>query len=106
MNRMPILLGFYPSSRKGKRYRMVFANPHQIIDFGLKTGTTYIDEGDDIKRKNYLSRHSKREDWTKINAGSASALILWGESRDIGDNLIQYLDKFKVHVPTGSKIIF
>jgi len=103
---MPILLGFYPSSRKGKRYRMVFANPKLIIDFGLKTGSTYIDHGDEIKRKNYLSRHSKNEDWTKINPGSASAIILWGESKDIGDNLIQYLDKFDIKVPKGSKIIF
>lgn len=102
---MPILLGFYPSSRKGKRYRMVFADPHMIIDFGLKTGSTYIDHGDETKRKNYLSRHSKNEDWTKINPGSASAIILWGESKDIGDNLIQYLDKFDIKVPKGSKII-
>ena len=103
---MPILLGFFPSSRKGKRYRMVFANPHMIIDFGLKTGSTYIDHGDEVKRKNYLARHSKNEDWTQINPGSASSIILWGESKDIGDNLIQYLDKFKVHLPKGSKIIF
>ena len=103
---MPILLGFYPSSRKDKRYRMVFANPHQIVDFGLKNGSTYIDHGDEVKRKNYLSRHAKNEDWTRINAGSASAIILWGESKEIGDNLIQYLDKFNIKVPKGSKIIF
>jgi hypothetical protein len=102
---MPILLGFYPSPRKGKRYRMIFADPHQIVDFGLKDGSTYIDHGDEVKRKNYLSRHFK-EDWTKINAGSASALILWGENKDIGDNLLQYLDTFDIKVPQGSKIIF
>lgn len=103
---MPILLGFFPSSRKGKRYRMVFANPHQIVDFGLKGGNTFIDHGDETKRLNYLKRHRVNEDWDSINAGSASAIILWGESRDIGDNLVQYLEKFNVHVPSGSKIIF
>jgi hypothetical protein len=103
---MPILLGFYPSPRKGKRYRMKLADPHQILDFGFKDGSTFIDHGDEVKRRNYLSRHSKREVWTQINPGSASALILWGESRDIGDNLIQYLDKFDIKVPKGSKIIF
>ena len=103
---MPILLGFYPSSRKGKRYRMVFADPKMIIDFGLKTGSTYIDQGDDKKRENYLKRHKVNEDWTKINPGSASAFILWGENKDIGDNLIQFLDKFDIKVPQGSKIIF
>jgi hypothetical protein len=102
---MPILLGFYPSSRKGKRYRMVFANPHQIIDFGMKNSNTYVDSATDQTRTNYLKRHGN-EDWTKINPGSASAIILWGESKEIGDNLIQYLDKFDIKVPKGSKIIF
>jgi hypothetical protein len=102
---MPILLGFYPSSRKGKRYRMVFADPKLIIDFGLKIGSTYIDHGDEVKRTNYLKRHGN-EDWTKINPGSASAIILWGDSKDIGDNLIQYLDRFNIKVQPGSKIIF
>ena len=101
---MPILLGFYPSPLKHKRYRMIFQD-HRIIDFGVKNGNTYIDHGDEVKRKNYLSRHSKREDWTQINPGSASALILWGENKDIGDNLIQYLDRFQIKVVKGSKII-
>jgi hypothetical protein len=84
---------------------MVFANPHMIIDFGMKQSNTYVDSATDQTRTNYLKRHGN-EDWTNINPGSASALILWGESRDIGDNLIQYLDHFKIHVPKGSKIIF
>jgi len=102
---MPILLGFFPSSRKGKRYRMVFANPREIVDFGLKNGSTYIDHGDETKRLNYLKRHQVNEDWSKINPGSASAIILWGESRDIGDNLNQYLDRFNIQVQPGTKII-
>jgi hypothetical protein len=102
---MPILLGFYPSSRKGKRYRMVLADPKMIVDFGMKHSNTYVDSATDQTRTNYLKRHGN-EDWTKINPGSASAIILWGESKDIGDNLIQYLDKFDIKVPNGSKIIF
>ena len=42
---MPILLGFYPSPRKGKRYRMILADPHQVLDFGFKDGSTFIDHG-------------------------------------------------------------
>jgi len=52
-----------------------------------------------------LSRHSKNEVWSKINPGSASRFILWGDSRDIGDNLIHYLDRFDIKVVQGSKII-
>lgn len=100
---MPILLGFYPSPLNNKRYRMVFED--RKIDFGMKQSNTYVDSATEQTRTNYLKRHGN-EDWTKINPGSASAFILWGENRDIGDNLIQYLDKFKIDVPTGSKIIF
>ncbi len=102
---MPILLGFYPSPLKNKRYRMVLED-YRIIDFGMKQSNTYVDGASDQTRKNYLSRHSKNEDWSKINPGSASRFILWGESRDIGDNLIQYLDKFNIKVPSASTIIF
>ena len=102
---MPILLGFFPSPRKDKRYRMIFANPHRIVDFGMKQSNTYVDGATDIKRTNYLKRHGK-EDCTQISPASASAFILWGNGRDIGDNLIQYLDEFKTLVPSGSKIIF
>ena len=103
---MPILLGFYPSPRKDKRYRMVLAEPRISFDFGMKNSNTYVDGASDQTRKNYLSRHSKNEVWSKINPGSASRFINWGDSRDIGDNLIQYLDRFEILVPSGSKIIF
>ena len=76
-----------------------------IIDFGMKQSNTYVDGATDITRTNYLKRHGK-EDWTQINPGSASAFILWGNGRDIGDNLIQYLDKFEIKISEGSKIIF
>ena len=102
---MPILLAFFPSPLKNKRYRMVFADPKMIVDFGMKNSNTYVDSATDQTRTNYLKRHGN-EDWTKINAGSASALILWGENKDIGDNLIQYLDKYDVKVQPVSKIIF
>ena len=102
---MPILIGLFPSPRQNKRYRMILKNPDKIIDFGLKEGTTYIDEGDKQKRANYLSRHQKREDWNSINPGSASARILWGDSQDIETNLRDYVKYFNLEVPKGAKIV-
>ena len=104
-----MIIDMKPSPLKTKRFRATILKhdgTKQLIDFGLKDGSTYIDHGDEVKRKNYLSRHSKNEDWSKINPGSASRFILWGEHKDIGDNLIQYLDKFNIKVSQGSKIIF
>jgi hypothetical protein len=77
------------SPRKDKRFRLVL--PDKTIDFGQRGGETYIDHGDKQKRENYLKRHYVREDWTKSNAGSASAWILWGFTRDIQKNLELYL---------------
>jgi len=82
------------SPRKDKRFRLVL--PDKTIDFGQEGGQTYIDHGDKVKRANYLRRHAVREDWTKSNAGSASAWILWGPSKDIQKNLKLYLKQMKI----------
>ena len=100
---MPILVAFHSSPRKGKRYRMVLANPRQVIDFGLKGGFTHIDGASEKVRDAYLSRHQKREDWTKVNPGSASRWILW-DTPDIVRNLEGYVKKMGLEVPKGAKI--
>ena len=105
VNIMPILVGFFPSPRQNKKYRMILKNPDRVIDFGLKGSQTYVDHGDKTKRTNYLSRHRKREDWTQLNPGSASARILWGDSKDIETNLRDYIKFFNLEVPKGAKIV-
>jgi hypothetical protein len=84
---------------------MRLANPSKTIHFGLKQGSTYIDHQDKIKRKNYLARHIVNENWNEINAGSASAIILWGDNTDIIENLKDYLKKFNIEVPLNTKVI-
>ena len=88
------------SNVKGKRYTAIIdglgttkGKPLKI-NFGSSVGSTYIDHGDEVKRTNYLKRHKVNEDWTKINAGSLSALILWGPSKDINVNIANYKNKF------------
>lgn len=102
---MPILVGLFPSPRQNKRYRMIIANPRMIIDFGLKHSNTYVDGASDLTRYNYLKRHQKNEDWNRLSAGAASAIILWGHSRDIEENLEDFIHKFQLEVPAGAKII-
>jgi Family of unknown function (DUF5754) len=86
------------SNRKGKRFVITFSNPKQTIHFGSDVGTTYIDSGDKVKRENYIKRHQVREDWSKVNAGSLSRFILWGDSRNINKNLKDYLRRFNIAV--------
>ena len=84
------------SSRDNKRYEIIFSEPKKTIHFGAKDGSTYIDHHDKIKRENYLKRHIVNEDWNSINAGSLSAILLWGKSTNLNNNLNEYLRKFKI----------
>ena len=82
------------STRKDKRLEAIF-NDGSSIHFGSKNGSTYIDHGDKKKRENYIKRHQVNEDWNTVNAGSLSRFILWGDSNDIGKNILDYKKKFK-----------
>jgi hypothetical protein len=84
---------------------MILANPKMIIDFGLKHSNTFVDGASELTRHNYLKRHQKNEDWNKLSAGAASAIILWGNSQDIESNLEDFIRKFQLEVPKGAKII-
>ena len=82
------------STRKDKRLEAIFKDGTSI-HFGAKNGSTYIDHGDKKKRENYIKRHQVNEDWNTVNAGSLSRYILWGDSNDIGKNILDYKKKFK-----------
>ena len=84
----------YTSSRKNKRFMTIING--KKYHFGLDGGETYIDHHDPIKRDNYIKRHSVREDWTSINAGSLSRFILWGESVKLEKNIKDYVKKFNI----------
>ena len=85
------------SPLKTKRFR-AFLSDNTHIDFGLKTGQTYIDHKDKVRRHNYQVRHynSKREQPYIKNLIPSPALfsyyILWGQSISIRKN-IQSLNK-------------
>ena len=86
-----------PSTRKGKRYMVTFANG-VTIHFGQAGGKAYIDEGDKAKRTAYLKRHQARENWNDpYSAGALSRWLLWGDSTDLETNHIAFMKRFKVN---------
>jgi len=93
---MPILIYFGKSKRKDKKKVMIFRNPSMNIHFGSNISKTYVEGASKKTRDNYLKRHRPRENWDKINAGSASAIILWGKSKNINTNLKNYIKKFGI----------
>lgn len=48
---------FGESTRVNKRFYVLYRGKY--IHFGSKFGATYIDHGDEVKRKNWMARHSK-----------------------------------------------
>ena len=84
------------SERQGKRFVATFEDPKRTIHFGSEKGSTYIDHHDKIKRENYLKRHEVNENWSKVNAGSLSAFLLWGKSTNLESNLIRYVKHFNL----------
>jgi hypothetical protein len=87
-----------PSTQKNKKYMISFSNPKKTIHFGSKTSQTYLDHEDKVKRLNYIKRHRANEDWSKVNAGSLSRFILWGDSTNINTNAVQFLQRFKINI--------
>ena len=85
------------SNRKDKRYVAVFDNGVKV-NFGLLGGKTYIDEGNKLKRSNYLARHgNSNEDWNNpYTAGSLSRFILWGDYLTLEKNIKAFNKRFNV----------
>ena len=79
---------FSKSNRDDKRYKAEFFKDDKKIKtthFGFqgdngKYGNTYIDHKNDHKKKAYIARHKKNEDWNDYKtAGSLSKHILWNK---------------------------
>ena len=84
------------SPKQNKRYRVTL-DDGRIFDFGLDSGSTYIDHHDKEKRFNYVKRHmaNKTEKQLIENLVPSPALfsmiLLWGPYADLHKN-IEYLN--------------
>ena len=80
------------SDKKDKRFK-IFLSDNREFDFGLKDGSTYIDEKNKVKRMNYWLRHiaNKKENQLindlEPSASVFSAYLLWGKYSNLRDNV-------------------
>ena len=84
------------SPRRDKKYMIRFEEPNLTIHFGSKNSSTFLDHHDETLRENYLKRHFVNEDWSRVNAGSLSAYLLWGPTTDLRANLTLFLERFGI----------
>ena len=93
------------SPKDSKRFRIVLNidGKQRHWDFGAPSGSTYIDHCDKTKRANYLKRHLanpiERERIENAIPSPAlfSAILLWGNSTDLTDNIVELQQMFNFY---------
>ena len=66
------------SSRKDKRFKAEFGG--RAVHFGSKTGSTFVDHGDEKTKRAWEARHRVNEDWADYDsAGALSKHLLWNK---------------------------
>jgi len=91
-----------PSTNKDKKMMAIFSQDGKKIKtthFGAKgyQDFTSIVTGDEERRKLYLARHNKNENWNDYkSSGSLSRYILWGDSKSIQTNITSYKRRFNL----------
>lgn len=66
---------------KGKKYRaVIYSKPQVKVDFGADGYEDYTMHQDPKRKKAYIARHEKNEDWTDYKtAGYWSRWLLWNK---------------------------
>jgi hypothetical protein len=91
-----MIISLDDSPRQGKRFRVIWQYEHggtKAFDFGQPGANTYIDGASDQTKMNYWRRHmaNTRERYLIENLIPSpsvfSAYILWGNSRNMMQNL-------------------
>jgi hypothetical protein len=92
-----MIIDIKPSPTKYKRYRATILQHNGVekkIDFGLKDGTTYIDNMRTTQeRHNYWQRHLANNTEKKLienlvpSPSLLSAMLLWGKSKSLEKNV-------------------
>ena len=90
-----------PSAQPKKRFMAVFYNNEgqkiKTTHFSLKDSKAYIDHGDKERRKRYLERHRKRENWDRyMTAGALARWITWGPTAKLSSNISAYKKRFNL----------
>ena len=92
---MPVYI-LKKSGRKGKRLTLVKDKP---IHFGSDIGQTFIDHGDQKKKKAWIARHKNDKGYDDKDAGIYySRHILWGDHDNIFANINALNKKDDIHI--------
>ena len=97
------------STRENKKKMAIFYEKDKTIDgkkikgkkiktthFGQRGASDYTKHKDDDRKKRYMTRHKKNENWNKpMTAGALSRWILWNK-KTLSSSISSYKKKFKL----------
>lgn len=96
------LIKISQSNIKGKRYTAHFKvnsdSPHKIkkVHFGSSNHENYTIHKDDERKKRYIQRHQKNEDWDNpLTAGALSRWILWNK-KTLNESIKDFKKRFNL----------
>jgi len=94
------LLSIKKSDKSNKKMMAVFYNPKtnrtNTIHFGAAGMSDYTIHKDPERRKRYIARHCKNENWKDpATAGALSRFILW-EKTSLSAGISAYKKRFKL----------
>lgn len=92
------------SLRKAKQpykyvVRLRIDGKDKSVRFGRVPYSDFTKHKDEERKERYLSRHRKRENWTRSGVGTAgfwAKHLLWGETTSIQENLRRTLNRFNI----------
>lgn len=89
------------SDRKDKKFKVVIIDDtKKTIHFGQRNASDYTIHKDKERKKLYIDRHRKREDWTKKgikSAGFWSRWLLWNKE-SLKGSLKDIEKRYKVRI--------
>jgi hypothetical protein len=87
------------SNKEGKKLMAIFTLENgrtRTIHFGAEGMTDYTLSKDDERKKRYLARHRKNENWNNpLSAGALSRWILWNK-KTRGASISDYKRRFNL----------
>jgi len=96
---------FSSATAKGKKMKATFfekgkdgkMKKKKTIQFGSAGMSDYTINKDKERRKRYLDRHRKREDWNNpMSRGALAKWILWGDSTSKQANIRAFKKRFNL----------
>ena len=83
-----------PSTRCDKRFMTTIRG--KTYHFGAPGAQTYLEHKDEKIKSNWIKRHRVREDWTRVNPGSLSRWLLWGDHTSLKKNIEDFRKRYGI----------